>query len=140
MSGSGRKVLVATGAVADPARGIGAARDYIKQQFDQIAQTSGGRMTVALESYVQPPASRIPVPTTITDVVATLKGADPRVGDRPVERRRVEVFDRERVRLLLDRELGRPGGLRLRGGRQRDGQRQYGDPLEHVDALLLQKT
>src|SRR3954464_1936831 len=34
----------------DPQRGIGAARDYIKSQFDQIAQTSGGRMTVALES------------------------------------------------------------------------------------------
>ncbi len=44
----------------DPHRGIGAARDYIKRQFDQIAATSGGRMTVELQSYVQPPASRIP--------------------------------------------------------------------------------
>ena len=34
-------------------------------------------MTVALDSYVQPPASRIPVPTTITNVVATLKGSQP---------------------------------------------------------------
>src|SRR3954452_2861699 len=66
----------------DPARGIGAARDYIKQQFDQIAQTSGGRMTVALEGNDQPPASRIPVTTRITDVVATLKGTDPQSADR----------------------------------------------------------
>ncbi|MDA0162303.1 M28 family metallopeptidase [Solirubrobacter ginsenosidimutans] len=66
----------------DPTRGIGAARDYIKQQFDQIAQTSGGRMTVALEGYDQPPASRIPVTTRITDVVATLKGTDPQSADR----------------------------------------------------------
>src|SRR6188472_448928 len=27
----------------DPNRGIGAARDWIKQQFDEIAATSGGR-------------------------------------------------------------------------------------------------
>jgi hypothetical protein len=58
----------------DPQRGIGAARDWIKSQFDEIAATSGGRMTVALDSYVQQPASRIPVPTTITNVVATLRG------------------------------------------------------------------
>lgn len=66
----------------DPRRGIGAARDYIKRQFDQIAATSGGRMTVELQSYVQPPASRIPQPTTITNVVATLRGTDPASADR----------------------------------------------------------
>ena len=66
----------------DPNRGIGAARDYIKRQFDQIAATSGGRMTVELQSYVQPPASRIPTATTITNVVATLRGTDPQSADR----------------------------------------------------------
>lgn len=58
----------------DPARGIGAARDWLKSQLEAIAATSGGRMTVELQSYLQPPASRIPVPTVITNVVATLKG------------------------------------------------------------------
>ncbi|WP_394825409.1 M20/M25/M40 family metallo-hydrolase [Pendulispora albinea] len=58
----------------NPTRGVGAARDWLKAQFDAIAATSGGRMNVELLSYVQPPASRIPVPTTITDVVATLRG------------------------------------------------------------------
>src|SRR3954468_5802336 len=38
----------------DPNRGIGAARDWIKSQFDEIAATSGGRMTVALDSFIQP--------------------------------------------------------------------------------------
>src|SRR3954470_9402880 len=66
----------------DPQRGIGAARDYIKGQFDQIAQTSGGRMTVELQSYVQPPASRVPTATRITNVVATLRGTDPASADR----------------------------------------------------------
>src|SRR4051812_20153119 len=83
----------------DPKRGIGAARDYIKGQFDQIAQTSGGRMTVALEGYVQPPASRIPTATTITDVVATLHGTDPKSADRVYivgahyDSRRTDVLD-----------------------------------------------
>jgi hypothetical protein len=83
----------------DPKRGIGAARDYIKAQFDQIAQTSNGRMTTELLSYVQQPASRIPVPTTITDVVATLKGTDPASADRVYvvgahyDTRRTDVLD-----------------------------------------------
>jgi hypothetical protein len=59
----------------DPNRGIGAARDWLRGQFEAIAATSGGRMTVELQSYLQPPASRIPVPTVITNVVATLKGS-----------------------------------------------------------------
>ena len=61
----------------NPTHGIGAARDYIKSQFDQIAATSGGRMTTELQSFIQPVSSRIPVPTRITNVVATLHGTDP---------------------------------------------------------------
>src|SRR3954465_5421752 len=61
----------------DPNRGIGAARDWIKSQFDEIAATSGGRMTVALDPFIQPVSSRIPVPTPITNVVATLHGDQP---------------------------------------------------------------
>jgi len=58
----------------DPNRGIGAARDWIFDQFQQSAARSGGRMTVEKQSFVQPPAERIPAPVTITNVVATLKG------------------------------------------------------------------
>ncbi|WP_323748098.1 M20/M25/M40 family metallo-hydrolase [Catenulispora rubra] len=58
----------------DPARGIGAATDWVVAQLEAIAATSGGRMTVARQSFVQPVGSRIPVPTTITNVIATLKG------------------------------------------------------------------
>jgi hypothetical protein len=66
----------------DPQRGIGAARDWITGQFDAIAATSGGRMTVELDSFIQPPGPRIPNPTRITNVVATLKGTDPTALDR----------------------------------------------------------
>ncbi|WP_435587528.1 M20/M25/M40 family metallo-hydrolase [Micromonospora aurantiaca (nom. illeg.)] len=58
----------------DPVRGIGAARDWIHAQLAGYAAASGGRMTVELQSYVQEPASRIPVPTTVTNVVATVRG------------------------------------------------------------------
>jgi Zn-dependent M28 family amino/carboxypeptidase len=59
----------------DPKRGIGAARDWIAGEMRRYAAASGGRMTVTVPSYVQPPASRIPIPTVISNVVATLRGA-----------------------------------------------------------------
>ncbi|MER5446884.1 M20/M25/M40 family metallo-hydrolase [Streptomyces sp. NPDC002764] len=59
----------------DPARGIGAARDWLLAELRSYAVESGGRMTVELQSYVQEPASRIPAATRITDVVATLRGS-----------------------------------------------------------------
>ncbi|MER0240696.1 M28 family metallopeptidase [Streptomyces sp. HSW2009] len=58
----------------DPVRGIGAARDWILAQMRTYARASGGRMTVELQSYVQQPAPRIPTPTRISNIVATLRG------------------------------------------------------------------
>ncbi|WP_078594429.1 M20/M25/M40 family metallo-hydrolase [Streptomyces sp. NRRL S-920] len=59
----------------DPVRGIGAARDWILAELRRHARRSGGRMTVQLQSYVQEPGPRIPTPTRITNVVATLRGS-----------------------------------------------------------------
>lgn len=58
----------------DQVRGIGAARDWIRDQLKAYAATSGGRMTVAVQSFLQPAGPRIPKPTTISNVVATLRG------------------------------------------------------------------
>jgi hypothetical protein len=66
----------------DPKRGIGAARDWLYAEFQKIAETSGGRMTVEKQSYEQPKAARVPQPTIITNVVATLKGSQPQAADR----------------------------------------------------------
>ncbi|KAG6863515.1 hypothetical protein C0991_005339, partial [Blastosporella zonata] len=60
----------------DPLRGIGAARDWIAAEMRQYAAASNGRMTVEVPSYVQVPASRIPTDTVISNIVATLKGAE----------------------------------------------------------------
>jgi hypothetical protein len=66
----------------DPNRGIGAARDYLYQEFLKIAETTGGRMTVVKQSFLQEKAARIPTPTQITNVVATLKGTQPQAEKR----------------------------------------------------------
>jgi hypothetical protein len=58
----------------DPVRGIGAATTWARQTLEGYAATSGGRMTVELQSFVQPAGPRIPAPVTITNVVATLHG------------------------------------------------------------------
>nr|WP_296063780.1 M28 family metallopeptidase [uncultured Actinoplanes sp.] len=59
----------------DPVRGIGAARDWIYAELRRYASASNGNMTVELQSFVQPVSNRIPAPTRITNVVATLKGS-----------------------------------------------------------------
>ena len=66
----------------DPERGIGAARDWLLGEFQRAAATSDGRMRVELQSYVQAPAPRVPQPTTITNVVATLRGGQAESADR----------------------------------------------------------
>src|SRR5579862_6770398 len=58
----------------DPNRGIGAAIAYVTGLMQDIAATSGGRMTVQQQTFTQPVASNIPVPTSITNVIATLAG------------------------------------------------------------------
>jgi peptidase M28-like protein len=58
----------------DPVRGIGAATTWVHEQMQQFAAASGGRMTVEKQSFVQPAGPRIPAPTTITNVIATLHG------------------------------------------------------------------
>lgn len=63
---------------AGPNRGVFAARAYLLERFREIARSSGGRMTVALDTYTQKAdGKRIPRDVVISSVVATLKGDDP---------------------------------------------------------------
>jgi hypothetical protein len=66
----------------DPKRGIGAARDWLYAEFLKAAEASGGRMTVEKQSYEQAKAARVPQPTIVTNVVATLRGSQPQSTDR----------------------------------------------------------
>jgi len=66
----------------DPNRGIGAATNWVFDQFQQAAAASEGRMTVERQSFVQPPGPRNPEPVVVTNVIATLHGTQPESADR----------------------------------------------------------
>jgi acetylornithine deacetylase/succinyl-diaminopimelate desuccinylase-like protein len=57
-------------------RGIGAAREWIKSEFERYAKDCGGCLEVKTDSFTEQPADRIPQPTQITNVYAVLKGTD----------------------------------------------------------------
>lgn len=57
--------------------GIGAARNWIKSEYERYAAASGGRMTVQFDTFTQPKSARIDKPTVLKNVVAILKGTDP---------------------------------------------------------------
>ena len=61
----------------NPNRGIGAARDWLFGEFQKAAAQSAGRMTVEKQTFEQPKAARVPQPTMLTNIVATLKGTQP---------------------------------------------------------------
>src|SRR5215468_10755852 len=58
----------------DPVRGIGAATKWVTDQMNSFAANSNGNMTVQQQTFVQPVSATIPVPTTITNVIATIQG------------------------------------------------------------------
>ncbi|KAH9917668.1 Zn-dependent exopeptidase [Epithele typhae] len=58
----------------DPARGIGAARDWLVQEMRALAR-GAPHVAVTAPSYVQPPTGEILFAVNITDVVATIRGA-----------------------------------------------------------------
>ncbi|MCX2740533.1 M28 family metallopeptidase [Pontibacter anaerobius] len=58
--------------------GIGAAREWVKSEFEKYAQASGGRMTVEMDKFtVKADGRRVPQDTEMANVIAILKGTDP---------------------------------------------------------------
>ena len=64
--------------------GIGAAREWIKSEFERYSRDCGGCLEVRTDTFTQAPADRIPKPTEITNVYALLKGTDPENAKRVV--------------------------------------------------------
>ena len=64
--------------------GIGAAREWIKAEFERYSRDCGGCLEVKTDSFTEAPAERIPKPTVITNVYAVLKGTDPESASRIV--------------------------------------------------------
>jgi hypothetical protein len=57
-------------------RGIGAAREWIKSEFERYSKECGGCLEVKTDSFSQEPADRIAKATEITNVYGVLKGSD----------------------------------------------------------------
>ena len=58
----------------DPARGIGAARDWIFGEMQKISNDCGNCLQVEKQTFLQPKAARVAEPTNLTNVYAVLKG------------------------------------------------------------------
>jgi hypothetical protein len=65
-------------------RGITAARDWIKSEFESYSKDCGGCLEVELDTFTQPVSERVPQPTEISNVYAILRGTDPESAGRMV--------------------------------------------------------
>lgn len=63
-------------------RGIGAARRWIKAELEACAKANGGQLQVAFDDNLAPISARIPTPTNVVNVVATLPGSQPESRER----------------------------------------------------------
>jgi hypothetical protein len=62
----------------DVKRGIGAARNWVLNKFNEFAKQSNGRLSAFIDTTtLQPDGRRVDAPTLLGNVVATLKGTDP---------------------------------------------------------------
>ncbi len=59
----------------DPVRGIGAARDWLYEEFKKISTQCGNCLEVEKQTFLQPQAPRVPKPINLTNVIATLRGS-----------------------------------------------------------------
>jgi Zn-dependent M28 family amino/carboxypeptidase len=65
-------------------KGVGAAREWIKAEFERYSKDCGGCLEVKTDSFLEQPADRIPKPTQITNVYAVLRGTDAKQAERIV--------------------------------------------------------
>jgi len=86
----------------DPKRGIGAARQWVLNKFNEFAKKSGGRLTAFIDTTtLQPDGRRVDLPLLLGNVVATLKGSDTNddrifIVSGHLDNMRSNVMDREK--------------------------------------------
>ncbi len=65
-------------------KGIGAAREWIKAEFERYSKECGGCLEVKTDTFTEQPGERIQKPTEITNVYAVLRGTDAQQANRIV--------------------------------------------------------
>jgi hypothetical protein len=84
----------------DSKKGIGAARNWVLQKFNQFAKNSDGRLTAIIDTTtIAANGRRVDVPVLLGNVMATLKGTDPNdkrifIISGHLDTRRTDVMDR----------------------------------------------
>jgi hypothetical protein len=69
---------------ASSGKGINAAAEWIKGEFESYSKACGGCLEVKTDEFTQEPGNRVPKPTTLTNVYAILRGSDPANASRIV--------------------------------------------------------
>jgi hypothetical protein len=77
-----RHTLSATPEMTAAGRGIGAAREWIRSQFERYSKDCGGCLEVKLQSFTAEPNERIKQPSEIVNVYAVLRGSERRNAGR----------------------------------------------------------
>jgi Peptidase family M28 len=57
-------------------KGIGAAREWVKSEFERYSRECAGCLEVKTDTFTQPVSERVATPTVITNVYAVLKGSN----------------------------------------------------------------
>ena len=57
-------------------KGVGAAREWIRSEFERYSKDCGGCLEVKTDSFTEDPSERVPKATQITNVYAVLKGTE----------------------------------------------------------------
>ncbi len=65
-------------------KGVGAARDWIRSEFERYSKNCGGCLEVKTDAFTEQPGDRIKTPTEITNIYAVLHGSDPAQANRIV--------------------------------------------------------
>ena len=65
-------------------KGVAAAHDWIKSEFERYSKECGGCLEVKTDAFIEQPQDRIKTPTQITNVYAVLRGSDPAQSNRIV--------------------------------------------------------
>jgi hypothetical protein len=63
--------------LASTGKGINAAAEWIKSEFETYSKACGGCLEVKTDEFTQEPGNRVPHPTKLTNVYAILRGSDP---------------------------------------------------------------
>jgi Zn-dependent M28 family amino/carboxypeptidase len=65
------------GASISAGHGIGAAREWIKSEFERYSRDCGGCLEVKTDTFTQPVSERVLLPVEIANVYAVMKGTNP---------------------------------------------------------------